>query len=44
MYKANWVAAKAAELSGLFWREEELKERVDDLQAFVDVSGAYNHV
>jgi hypothetical protein len=34
------LAAKAAELSGLSVREEALKERVNDLQAFVDVSDA----
>jgi chromosome segregation ATPase len=32
------LASKAAELSGLSGREEALKERVNDLQAFVDVS------
>lgn len=32
------LSAKAAELSGLSGREEALKERVNDLQAFVDVS------
>ncbi|KAF6255462.1 hypothetical protein COO60DRAFT_1702793 [Scenedesmus sp. NREL 46B-D3] len=31
------LAAKAADLSGLSGREEALKERVNDLQAFVDV-------
>ncbi|WIA13504.1 hypothetical protein OEZ85_007077 [Tetradesmus obliquus] len=31
------LSAKAAELSGLSGREEALKERVNDLQAFVDV-------
>jgi hypothetical protein len=34
------LSAKAAELSGLSGREETLKERANDLQAFVEVSGS----
>lgn len=34
------LSAKASELSGLSGRKEELKEQLNDLHAFVEVSSA----